>query len=198
MNNYFSRRRPARALPQGFQRAEADGREGGKEAAKHPHDERQDRARGDDVGIDAEFEHDELPAARPAADEAVGGPAVAKRADGAAQSAADQGDGQRFQQEGDEDLAAVVAQEAEHADVLGPLTDGGEHRVHHAEHAADGHDDGHHGDAVEELPVAFAEVGEVVGLDLGLNGGRLVVIGVEVFELSSPWRRLRRGRSTVV
>ena len=132
-----------------------------------------------------------FPPPGPLADDAGGRPAVHQAAQGAAQSAADQGDQQRFQQEGDEDLAAVIAQQAEHSDVGGPLADGGQHGVHDAEDAADGHDGGHHDDAVEELLAGAAQGGEVIGLDLGLHGGPLVAVGEVVLELHRRGGTLR-------
>ena len=66
-----------------------------------------------------------------------------------------QGNHQRFQQERHEDLPAGVAQQPQHADVLGSLADGGKHGVHHAEHAADGHHHRQKADGIGELGVGF-------------------------------------------
>src|SRR5262249_42585958 len=95
------------------------------------------------VGVHGEFEHDALTAAATAAHNAGRCPAVSEIADGATEHAARQGDDHGFEEEGYEHLPAAEADDAQDGNVIDALTDGGEHRVHDTEHAADGHDDGH-------------------------------------------------------
>ena len=60
---------------------------------------------------------------------------------------------------------------------LDPLADGGEHGVHHAEHAADRHHHGQKADGLGELGGRLGEVLVVFGLDLGVDRRFLVVLG---------------------
>ena len=127
-------------------------------------------------GVDDQLEDDRLAAARPR--RRCWWPSSRRPASRAAQpsSPPTSAISQRFEQERDEDLPAGVAQQPQHADVLGPLADGGEHRVHHAEDAADRHHDRDEADGAGELLVRFGEALVVFGFDLGADGRLLVVL----------------------
>src|SRR6185503_19923042 len=105
--------------------------------------------------------------------------AVNQRAECTAGDSADEGEDERLKQKRGLDVQPGEAEDTEDADVFAALTDGGEHRVHDAKHAAERHDgsDDHDGD--QKLPVRLREVVEIFCLGEGLHGGFFVFV-VEV------------------
>ena len=89
--------------------------------------------------------------------------------------------------EGNQNLPPRITQKPQHAYVVDPLADGGEHGVHHAENAAHGHDHGNERHGVQELQIGIAQAGIVFGFDLCLQMRLFIaafelIIGIDVVD----------------
>src|SRR6185369_16020179 len=98
------------------------------------------------VAADDHLEHDELATALAAAHNAGGFRTVDDGAQCATEHPAGQGQYERLKQERSLHVQSREANDSEDSDILAPLADGSEHRIHHAKDAAERHDGSHHDD----------------------------------------------------